>query len=316
MSLDIPIIDLTAFRDGTDPDSVAAAIADACEYSGFFIVTGHGVDLDLIEAARAQALDFFHLPEQDKLALAPHPYSPYRAERLSYSRGEESPPDLKEAFGVGHPDGSRTPGFSPPNVFPAAVPQLEAVSYAYYRALETLCGEIQELFALALGLPREYFVATSDRHFSSLRYVYYPPPSETPVPGQMRAGTHTDYGDFTLVHIEDAPGGLQVLSRSGAFVDAPVVPGAFVVNIGDLMEVWTNDRFVSTLHRVVIPEADRVVDSERLSLVFFHEPNWDTEVRALPTCVDDDHPPRYAPLSAGEHLEMKVNRQRTLATGA
>jgi isopenicillin N synthase-like dioxygenase len=155
-----------------------------------------------------------------------------------------------------------------------------------------------------------------DKHFSFLRYVYYPVPKGEPLPGQMRAGAHTDYGTFTLVNFDDAPGGLQVRTKDGGWLDVPRVADSFVVNIGDLMEVWTNDRWVSTLHRVIIPPEERYEDSERLSLVYFHEPNWDVLASALPTCVSADNPAHYEPVTAGEHNRRKVMRQRTLVAPA
>ena len=222
---------------------------------------------------------------------------------------------------MGQPDPAKNPFESHPeaalfarkNAFPASPATFESISNTYYALIETLCVRLQQIFAIALGLPRAYFDPTSNRHFSSLRYVYYPALKARASPGQLRAGAHTDYGDFTLVNIEERSGGLEVLAPDGSWVAVPVVPDGFVVNIGDLMEVWTNARWVSTTHRVVVPEEERFSESERLSLVFFHEPNWDTDVAALTTCVDDEHPAKFDRVSAGEHLQMKVLRQRTLS---
>ncbi len=104
-----------------------------------------------------------------------------------------------------------------------------------------------------------------------------------------------------------------MLGKDGEWVDVPVVGDSFVCNIGDLLEVWTNDRWVSTMHRVVVPPDGRWQESERLSLVYFHEPNWDCVAEALPTCVSADNPPKYEPVTAGEHNRRKVMRQQTLA---
>jgi isopenicillin N synthase-like dioxygenase len=186
------------------------------------------------------------------------------------------------------------------------------VSVAYYDRLGALCATVMEIFAVALGLPRQHFAPHIDKHFSFLRYVYYPALTEAAAPGQLRAGAHSDYGTFTLVNFDDAPGGLQVLARDSEWIDVPVVGDSFVCNIGDLFEVWTNDRWVSTLHRVAIPADERWEDSERLSLVYFHEPNWDTVAEALPTCVGAANPAKYEPLTAGEHNRRKVMRQQTL----
>jgi isopenicillin N synthase-like dioxygenase len=322
--IDIPVIDISPFLDGSSPDTVAAAVDAACRDSGFFVITGHGVEQSVIDETRNTALEFFRLPTEEKMLLADHPYSPFQAERLSYSRGEATPPDLKEGFSVSQPDPERDPfknlpqaaAFARRNIFPSAPDHFEAISIRYYALVEALSAQLQEIFAIALGLPREHFERNSDHHFSSLRYVYYPAPKELAVPGQLRAGAHTDYGDFTLVNIEERAGGLEVLAPDGSWITVPVIPDGFVVNIGDLMEVWTNERWVSTTHRVVVPEEERFSESERLSLVFFHEPNWDTDVTALPTCVDELHPAKFEKVSAGEHLQMKVTRQRTLSNAS
>lgn len=319
--LDIPIIDISPFLDGSAPDEVAASVDKAGRESGFFVITGHGISQRVIDETRSVALEFFRLPEAVKLLLAHHPYSPFQAERLAYSQGDATPPDLKEGFTMGQPDPSRDPfvflpkaaSFARKNAFPSSPANFEPTSTTYYALLEVLSARVQEIFAIALGLPRAYFEQYSQRHFSSLRYVYYPAPNARALPGQLRAGAHTDYGDFTLVNIEERSGGLEVLTPEGSWIAVPVIPDGFVVNIGDLMEVWTNARWVSTTHRVVVPDEERLSESERLSLVYFHEPDWDTDVSALSTCVDDEHPAQFDRVSAGEHLQMKVLRQRTLS---
>src|SRR5690606_27722544 len=138
------------------------------------------------------------------------------------------------------------------------------------------------------------------REMSSLVVNHYPALTRPPLPGQMRASAHTDYGTLTIVAPSGATYGLQVMVR-GRWEDVAVTPDAFVVNIGDLMAQWTNDRWVSTLHRVVNPPQPVATQSRRLSLVYFHQPNDDAVVEPIATCVDADHPPRYAPVTAGEH---------------
>ena len=132
-------------------------------------------------------------------------------------------------------------------------------------------------------------------------------------PGQLRAGEHTDYGTITILRPENVPGGLQVLDRSGAWLDVRTVPGSYVINIGDAMQYWTNDRWISTLHRVVNPPRDLAGSTRRQSIVFFHTPNDDALIECLPTCHDAANPPRYAPVAAGEHLRRKSEQAGTLA---
>lgn len=129
---------------------------------------------------------------------------------------------------------------------------------AYFRTLSTLARTLMRLFAIALDQPETFFDAKIDKHISRLRVRNYPAPLIAPKPGQFRAGPHSDYGSLTILKTEDKPGGLQAYNKAGVWVDVPVMPGCFVVNLGELMARWTNDRWVSTLHRVVNPPEDVV----------------------------------------------------------
>jgi isopenicillin N synthase-like dioxygenase len=128
--------------------------------------------------------------------------------------------------------------------------------------------------------------------------------TEAPEPGQLRLGAHTDYGSLTLLYQDETPGGLQV-HRDGVWRDAPIVPGTFVVNIGDLMSRWTNDRWVSTLHRVQNPAQGRW-DVPRLSIPYFHQPNYDAVIEAIPTCVAPGEQATYPPITSGDNLTYKT----------
>jgi isopenicillin N synthase-like dioxygenase len=165
-----------------------------------------------------------------------------------------------------------------------------------------LSATLMRIFALGLGLRESYFDDMVDRHISRLRVRNYPAPSAPPKPGQIRAGSHSDYGSLTILSTEDRPGGLQVFNADGKWVDVPIIPGTFVVNIGDLMARWTNDAWVSTLHRVVNPPTGTEAESRRQSLVFFHNPNYDAPIVCIPTCAADGDAPKYAPTTSGEHL--------------
>ncbi|VTL99196.1 oxidoreductase [Pseudomonas aeruginosa] len=131
------------------------------------------------------------------------------------------------------------------------------------------------------------------------RLIHYPPAADRQSADQPGAGAHTDYGCVTLLY-QDAAGGLQVQNRQGEWIDAPPIDGTFVVNIGDMMARWSNDRYRSTPHRVLSP---RGVD--RYSMPFFAEPHRDTEIRCLPGCFDADNPPRYPPTTCGEWLTSR-----------
>ena len=177
--------------------------------------------------------------------------------------------------------------------------------------MSPLARFLMRIFALALGLPEAWFDDAIDRHFSTCPSNLYPELPGEPLPGQLRAGPHTDFGSLTILAVNDAPGGLQVLFPDGAWRDVRPAPGQFVVNLGDMMGRWTNDRWKSTVHRVVNPPREQATGSRRQIVGFFLHPNYDARVACLPTCTDADHSPRYAPILAGEHMLAKLERRET-----
>ena len=307
--LSVPVIDLAPFRSGDEASkrAVAEKVGQACHDIGFLIVSGHGVPDTLIQDTYRTAQEFFALPLREKEAVdRPAPdvvrgYSAVGGEGLSYSLDEPTPPDLKESFTIGPDDFDRAdPYFTGP---------------AYFGAMEKLAADLMRMFALALDLPENFFDDKIDHHISMFRALRYPSQVQPPEPGQMRAGAHSDYGSLTILRQEQRPGGLQVQNKAGEWVDVPAIPGAFVVNIGDLMMQWTNDLWVSTMHRVVNPPRDLAGDSDRISLVFFHQPNYDAMVSCLPSCATADKPAKYAPVSSGDHLSSKFVKQTTFGEG-
>ncbi len=295
---------------------------------GFLIVTGHGVPADLIEDLRAVTWRFLNLPPAVKLQyrMRPDRYRGYAVpgtQSLAASYGHDAPPDLKESFSIGPVDvpddeyhsPARAGEFFAPNLWPAEIPEFEGIWRRYYGEMERLATGLMRVFALALDLPERYFDDKVDRHLTDLSAIHYPPLQAEPLPGQMRAGQHTDFGSLTIVQQNDAVGGLQV--RLGEeWIDVPYVPGAFVVNIGDLMAEWTNDRWVSTIHRVATPPRINDPASDRLSFTFFFQPNYDARIEVLPTCCGPGNPPRYANTTSGAHFISKLHALRTPELGA
>lgn len=298
----------------------AARIAGACETSGFLVITNHDVDGDVIDAAWTAATKFFDLPLAEKMAVAmpypgyPYGYAPLQGERLAASLGTPTPPDLKETFSMGPLSSPLDKGASitdpseafvyEPTPWPAALPEFQTAMEAYYVAQAELVARLMTLFAAALDLPGDFFETRIDRHTSALRVLNYPALTRTAAPGQLRAGAHTDYGTVTVLKADDSPGGLEVLIDERWFA-VPLVEGAFIVNIGDAMARWTNDRWRSTLHRVVVPPAEFAARARRQSIAFFHNANWDAVIECIPSCVAPDGSPRYAPVTAGQHLMSK-----------
>lgn len=299
--------------------AVARRIDAALKTLGFFVIKDTSVDWRLVDEAMAAATAFFDLPPEAKMQVrsvakgSPRGYVPYGLETLSFTHGETTAPDIKEAFGIGPPWVEETEVAIPelgitynPNRWPDEPPGFRPTMEAFYGAMKRLGDELMELFAIGMDLPPDFFVPYFTRHNSTLRLFNYPAQDAAPEPGQLRAGPHTDYGALTILAGQDRPGGLQVRTPSGAWIDAKVSPGSFVVNIGDLMMTWSNDTWVSNLHRVANPPVAAGPASRRLSLGFFCNPNEDAEITCLPTCCSQDRPAKHAPVRAGEHRFRKI----------
>ncbi len=317
----IPVIDIRPFRrDAEGRARVAGQVDAACRELGFLIIEHHGLDPAMVEACWRQAGRFFDTPLENRMSAAapggghPYGYHPLASEGLAYSLDAETPPDLKETFNVGPlqrpaapPDAEAAAFAFARNLWPERPRGFREALEAYWLELRRLSDHVLEIFATALDLPAGYFGPYFRQPISALRVVNYPQPAAAPAPGQLRAGAHTDYGTLTLLLQQADRTGLQVFSR-GRWHDVPAIPGTLVVNIGDLMARWTNDRWVSTLHRVVIPSAGEPGAGRRQSLVYFHTPDWDAEIACLPGCLEEGEAPRHAPVRAGPHLAGKFRK--------
>lgn len=311
----VPTIDLSA---GGAP----AAIDAACRRAGFFSVTGHGVPPAVIGDAWAAARRFFDRPLAERMAVAmpypgyPYGYSPIAGERLSASmetRRDETDPtstvlaDLKESFAIGPVERPRHVIVDPDesfawseNLWPGSVPELRAAWEVYFRAMSDLAGRLLSMMAEALGLPRTWFDSMIDRHTSAMRALNYPGREDlAPAAGQLGASAHSDYGTITILLADPDEPGLEVLDLDGVWQPVDPPAGSLVVNLGDAMARWTNDRWRSTLHRVRIPAG------RRQSIAFFHNANWDAVIECLPTCLAAGEHPKYPPMAAGPHLMSK-----------
>jgi isopenicillin N synthase-like dioxygenase len=315
----VPVIDIEPMRSGDRirKERLAEEIDRACREIGFLVIAGHGVDASSIDDINDVTRRFFDLPLDRKLAVErPNPdvsrgYVGLEGESVGRARDKSVKlGDLNESFIVGP---IRVPepeyAFAPeagqhfaPNLWPEDLPEMEGIYRRYYEEIDQVAVELMRLFALALGLDEHYFDGLVDRTISRIRARNYPPPERTPAPGQLRAGAHSDYGTLTILLAEDRPGGLQVWADEAEWVDVPIIPGTFIVNIGDLMARWTNDRWVSTLHRVVNPPTDAYSRSRRQSIVYFHNPNYDAVISAIETCVAPGEEPKYEPVTSGEYL--------------
>jgi isopenicillin N synthase-like dioxygenase len=325
----VPVIDLSCWSRG-DHEQVASAVDDACRSVGFMQVIGHGIEPAVIAAMLAASDDFFALPLDVKLLAAPpHPgvnrgYAAMGTEALAYSLGVEAArPDLFEAFNIGPDHVDRYDpfyrddpfGFFAANVWPTDSPNLRSALNDYFSEAHRVALSLTDIFARALDLPHQWFRPYVDRSTVTMRVNHYERRAgDAPAaPAQMRMGAHTDYGIVTVLYADPVPG-LQIVGPDGVWHDVVPHPGALLVNLGDLTAQWTNDRWRSTLHRVIPPPTHADGSALRRSVAFFFDGNYDARVVCLPTCCAADEPPRYAPITAGEHLIAKVLGPRTLTT--
>lgn len=306
----IAAFDLAAFEAARGPAraAMAAELDQICRETGFIVVCGHGIDRALIAAQWDAVRRFFAQDPAAKEAVAPPtPGAPYGylgpdREALARSKGEDTPPDLKESFS-GRPAQTAPDGLdaqahafmTAPTPWPD-VPGFQEAWLAYYAALEGLSARIMVGFAEALGLPSDYFDPMHCNPISALRALHYPATTGVALDKQQRAGAHTDYGTLTVLLPQAGSSGLQI-KQGDAWIDVTAPADAFVVNIGDLMARWTADRWVSTLHRVVA----KPDQPERMSLAFFLQPDWDAVIAPL------DGSDSYAPVESGPYLMAKFH---------
>ena len=302
----IPVIDLREFYAGYPNRRMALAkqVGKACREYGFFTVVGHGVEASLIDATFRANRDFHGLPLEDKEKILisestnHRGFHPFAAEATN----PDSTPDLKEAFDMGpelsldDPDVRSGKPFHGPNVWPENIPGFRSTLTKYYNALIQLSETLCECFAIDLGMPDHAFVEPHSKPMAQLRLLHYPSLDPESYPNQMGAGEHTDYGSVAIL-AQDHTGGLEIRSRSGEWIPVEPMAGAFVCNLGDMMEIWTNGLYSATPHRVVHG------GHERYSQVFFYDPNFDCQIEPLEICCSPENPPLYEPVIMGNHLE-------------
>ncbi len=322
---DIPVIDLAPYFTGgaADRQRVAATVGRACEEIGFLVIANHGVSEQTIRDGFQVSREFFARPVAEKRRYAPadpsvpRGYTGFASKSLARTLGLDAPPDLREQFFIGplageaerfaHIEGAAR--FYGENVWPETPADYRPAMSRLYREMEDLAFSLMRIFALALNLDEHYFDDKIDHHFSTLPSNHYPPPPEDREPEQIRTGPHTDFGSLTILAIDDAPGGLQVEMPGQGWRDVRPAPETLVVNLGDMMARWTNDRWRSTLHRVANPPEALADATRRQSMGFFLHPNYDAEIACLPGCVAPGATPEYPPILAGGHMREKLERR-------
>ena len=314
-SPDLPVISLQPLFYGghVGLTEVARQIGAACRGIGFFYIIDHGITEALVAQTFGAAARFFAGADtaREKIAISRSAhnrgYVGLKQEKLDPSK----PPDLKQAFNIGlelaedDPDVVAGKPFRGPNFWPADT-AFKSTCLAYFDAVWALGRDLHRAIAIDLGLAETFFADKLDAPMATLRLLNYPPMPVGIDAAQLGAGEHTDYGNITLL-MTDEVGGLEVKARDGTWIKAPVIPGAFVCNIGDCLMRWTNDIYVSTPHRVVNPAG-----RERNSIAFFLDPNPDALVFCLPGCGA----PKYPPVLAADYLRQRLDATYAHKTGA
>lgn len=297
----LPIVDLSACFAGK-PGALATAaeaVQDACERVGFFYIAGHGVPQDLIDAAFEQSRRFHALPLAEKLPLSLDQnnvgYMAMNTSMQAHSSVHQATrPNQNESFFTTHdraPDHAdvvaNTP-FRGANQWPDGLPGFREGVVAYLTALNALGQRMLPVFASALGMPADHFEPDfADENHATLRMLHYPPTEIED--NDFGTGPHTDNSFFTVLARMDVPG-LAIRLPSGDWLAPPLIPGTFLVNIGNLMRRMSNDRFLSTPHGVIVEGA-----ADRYSMAYFHSPNAYRTIEVLPSCTDANNPPKYPP---------------------
>jgi isopenicillin N synthase-like dioxygenase len=331
MAGEIPVIDIGPWIAGNDGalDALAAQVRRAQERIGFYFIVNHGVPASLIADSFAAIARFFALPAEDKLKLRVDEhqigYIPPKASILRTSGIEDNrKPDTNEAFQLMRERGPDDPKvregrrFSAMNKWPpeAVAPGLRAQMLAYHATMEALGRRMLPIYARALDLPADWFDAffADDAHFINRNAHYAPGDHED---GQYGLGAHSDHGFMTFLPMSDEPG-LEVKTQDGRWIAVPQVPGAMLINTGEFLNRWSNGRFIATPHRVLGPKRDRY------ALTFFYSPADETLSAPPPTCVGNDNPARFAPVTflqyltdyaEGNYLHQAEARRRREAAG-
>ena len=314
---EIPLIDIGDLY-SPDPQqrkAVAAKLGEACENVGFIYITGHTIPPGDLKAAFAQLEAFFNQPLEEKMRYDIHALERHRG-YVPFGGLNADPhakgADIQEGYEIGlevptsdeeYKRGNMMYG---PNVWPQKPPQFGEVVYNYFDQVQALGRTLFRGFALALDLDETWFEDKIQKPMTQLRAIHYPPQSPKALndDADIGIGAHTDYECFTILAVTSP--GLQVQNKAGNWIQAPPIEGAFVINIGDIMERWTNGRFVSTVHRVI-----NHTGAERYSLAFFFGANYHATISCLPTCQSDDNPPKYPDVTAGEWTTQNIKAAYT-----
>jgi isopenicillin N synthase-like dioxygenase len=313
LELGIPNLDVGPYLRGEAGalEPLAAQWRTVCEEVGFFSIENHGIPQELITRTFAASRRFHSLPLERKMEIPLNKdnvgYMPVNASMQRHSKVETArKPNYNASFfckidrGPDDPAVKAGLSFMGMNQWPRDLPGFREDVMAYQNAVRALGQKMLPVVARSLDLPKDFFAPYFDPPQIALRLLHYPLRDEAE-PEQFGTGAHTDSGFLTYL-MQHGVSGLQIRRRDGGWFEVPVLPGKFLINTGDILRRWSNDRFLSTPHRVL-----NVSPAERYSIALFFDPNLDQRIECLPTCQSETHPPRHAPTTYREYLTEFVN---------
>ena len=317
----LPLIDISKFFKGSlkEKKEIADRVAKACQQVGFLLISGHGISESQLCDLKKRTLAFFDLALEEKQKWCPigpakqRGYQRIETRNLASTIGELTPPDLRETVFIGPIDDHRShyaemvdaQNAYAQNIIPTNPLGTKEAFIEAYRVFEKLSYSLMEILALALDLPENYFNPLIDKHFSVLGVHHYPVLNQPPKPNQLRAGAHTDFGAITILTIPGSESGLEIKMDDSSWLKVSPEKGQLVVNLGDMMQRWTNDEWRSTHHRVTLPEIQGS-QSRRLSMAYFLHPNFDAKIEFLGKKAGPNTTPKYEVITAGDHIRQKM----------
>lgn len=305
----IPSVDLEEFTSG---DSKRKAVfveklGQAFEDVGFVAVKNHGISPDLISDLYKDVQQFFSLPSEKKKYFEMPELAGqrgYTSFGKEHAKGSDAP-DLKEFFQYGQivPEDHQLKPEYPDNVKVDDVSSFDRTFFNAYRAFEKSGKFLLQAIAIYLGLDQNYFDDFVEEGNSIVRAIHYPPITNEPK-SAIRAEQHEDINLITLL-VGASADGLQILTKDNEWVGVTSLPDQIVVNVGDMLQRLTNNRLKSTTHRVVNPPRE-LWHTSRFSIPFFLHPKSSMNLKALESCVDDQHSKMYEDITAGEYLDERL----------
>ena len=301
---EIPILDLAPYLSGElgARESLGKQLCHALESIGFYFIKGHGVPQSLIDAAFTETERFHAQPLDCKMRLRRNRDNVgYLPMSRSTDPDAAIKPNVNEAFFLkrdlpaDHPDVLAHKRFRGTNLWPDDLPGFRETVVAYCDALEALAKKLMPLYAVALDLPADYFDKAFAEPQYTLRMTHYPY-VEALAENEFGIAPHSDTSFLTLLAQNKVPG-LSLRTRDGRWIDAPALDGHFLVNGGDMLRRWTNDRFLATPHR-----ASNRSGRERYAIPFFFDCNIDWPMECLPTCTSSEHPAKYPRFTYAEYM--------------